>query len=84
MCKICHGSRRWKFLGDDGPESPHPIQTSPTSPALDKNAAKRKIKEAAPTSAKRQRGSDAQTDWVVKNTRLVKQLEVHLPILEEM
>ena len=57
-----------------------PPKQSPDLITAASSAAKRKPNEPSPAASKRPRTSDAQTDWVVKNARLLKQLEV-LPIL---
>lgn len=63
---------RWKFVLDTEKASPGDSQLK--EGAAEARGLKRKSADVSPPSSKR---ADNQTDWVVKNARLVKQLEVH-------
>ena len=66
-------------------QSPHKSQKEVSDPiTAPSSAAKRKPSEPSPDVRKRPRSSDAQTDWVVKHARLLKQLEVLLMLHASM
>ena len=69
---------RWRFVVDGEVSSPGNSQKalSPKELPVSLHGAKRKSSEPSPAAGKRTRTSDGQTDWVVKNVRLVQQLEV--------
>ena len=69
-------SSRWKFVLDGDMQSPQKSRHEESDIITAASAAKRKSNEPSPNGTKRPRSSDAQTEWVLKNARLLKQLEV--------
>lgn len=67
---------RWKFFAE--PSTPNGQKAAFAKLHAEASTGKRKSSDPLPAAEKRSRASEGHTDWIAKNARLIKQLEVSL------